>query len=116
MFTALASLLTGRKVRHDVAMTGEITLRGMVLPIGGVKEKILAAHRAGIRKVILPKRNEKDLVEVPEEIQRDIEICFVQRMDEVLAIALEAPSEPERTPPPEDDPTAAESKVSEERA
>jgi ATP-dependent Lon protease len=89
MFVALASLLTGRRVRPEVAMTGEITLRGMVLPVGGVKEKILAAHRAGIQRVILPKRNEKDLVEVPEEIRRDIEIVFVQKMDQVLDLALE---------------------------
>jgi ATP-dependent Lon protease len=89
MFVALASLLTRRKVRHDVAMTGEITLRGMVLPVGGVKEKILAAHRAGITKVVLPKRNEKDLVEVPEEIRADLDITFVQRMDEVLSHVLE---------------------------
>ncbi len=92
MFTALASLLTGQRVRPDVAMTGEITLRGNVLPIGGVKEKILAAHRAGIAQVILPKRNEKDLVEVPEEIRRDIDIVFVQRMDEILGFALDTSS------------------------
>ena len=96
MFVALASLLTKRKVRHDVAMTGEITLRGMVLPVGGVKEKILAAHRAEIKKVILPKRNEKDLVEVPDEVKTDIEIIFVQRMDEVLPLVLE---EEESEPP-----------------
>jgi ATP-dependent Lon protease len=89
MFTALASLLTERRVRPDVAMTGEITLRGNVLPVGGVKEKILAAHRAGIKRVILPKRNEKDLVEVPDEIRKDVEIAFVQRMDELLPLALE---------------------------
>ena len=91
MYIALASLLTERRVKHDVAMTGEITLRGMVLPVGGIKEKILAAHRAGIKTVILPKRNEKDLVEVPEEIQRDMNFEFVQRMDELLSLALEPP-------------------------
>ena len=89
MYVALASLLTRRKVRHDVAMTGEITLRGSVLPVGGIKEKILAAHRAGIKRVLLPSRNEKDLVEVPEEIRRDLEIVFVQKMDEVLELVFE---------------------------
>jgi ATP-dependent Lon protease len=89
MFVALASLLTGRRVRPDVAMTGEITLRGSVLPVGGIKEKVLAAHRAGLRRVILPKRNEKDLVEIPEEIRRDLEILHVTRMDELLPLALE---------------------------
>jgi ATP-dependent Lon protease len=98
MYTALASLLTGRRVKHDVAMTGEITLRGMVLPVGGIKEKILAAHRAGIKTVILPKRNEKDLIEVPEEIRRDMQFAFVQRMDEVLKFALEEAGRVSKTP------------------
>jgi ATP-dependent Lon protease len=88
MFTALTSLLTGRPVRSDVAMTGEITLRGLILPVGGIKEKVLAAKRAGIRTVILPKRNEKDLEEVPEQVKKEIKFHFVQRMDEVIALAL----------------------------
>jgi ATP-dependent Lon protease len=88
MFTALTSLLTGRPVRSDVAMTGEITLRGLVLPVGGIKEKVLAANRAGIRIVILPKKNEKDLEEVPEKIKKDIRFHFVQRMDEIIPLAL----------------------------
>ena len=88
MFTALTSLLTGRPVRNDVAMTGEITLRGLVLPVGGIKEKVLAAKRAGIRTVILPKKNEKDLEEVPEQIKKDLKFYFVQRMDEISRIAL----------------------------
>ncbi len=86
--TAIASALTRRPVRKDVAMTGEITLRGRVLPVGGVKEKALAAHRAGIRTVLLPKENEKDLEELPENVRE--EMCFrhVAHMDEVLNLAL----------------------------
>ncbi|MDQ7828239.1 MAG: endopeptidase La [Armatimonadota bacterium] len=88
MATALASALTGRPVRRDVAMTGEITLRGRVLPIGGVKEKVLAAHRAGIRTVILPKENEKDLHEIPANVRRALRIVLVDHMDQVLAEAF----------------------------
>jgi ATP-dependent Lon protease len=91
MMTALVSLLTGTRVRHDVAMTGEITLRGRVLPVGGVKEKVLAAHRAGIKRVVLPERNAADLEEVPEEIRDTLEFVPVTKMDEVLANALEEP-------------------------
>jgi ATP-dependent Lon protease len=95
MATALASLLTGRPVRDDVAMTGEITLRGRVLPIGGVKEKVLAAHRAGIKTVILPARNERDLDEIPPELRSAIEFVLVERVDEVFKTALrEKPVEP----------------------
>jgi ATP-dependent Lon protease len=86
--TALASLLTGRPVRADVGMTGEITLRGQVLPVGGIKEKVLAAHRAGLRTVILPKRNEKDLDDLPAEVRNQIEFVLVDRVDEVLSSAL----------------------------
>src|SRR5271168_1037645 len=89
--TAIVSALTRIPVRCDVCMTGEITLRGKVLPIGGVKEKLLAAHRLGLRTVILPKDNEKDLEEIPVEIQAEMSIRFVEMMDEVLAIALERP-------------------------
>ncbi len=89
MFTALASLFTNRPVRSDVAMTGEITLRGLVLPIGGLKEKSLAAMRAGISTVIIPKLNEKDLVDVPEEAKQKIKFVPVENVDEVLAVALE---------------------------
>jgi len=88
MFTALTSLLTRRPIRNDVAMTGEITLRGTVLPVGGIKEKVLAARRAGIHTVILPKKNEKDLEEVPENAKKDLEFCFIQKMDEVIPLAL----------------------------
>jgi ATP-dependent Lon protease len=89
--TSIVSALTHIPVRCDVAMTGEITLRGKVLPIGGVKEKLLAAHRLGLRTVILPKDNEKDLAEIPAEIQAEMSIRFVDMMDEVLAVALESP-------------------------
>ncbi|MBL8152302.1 MAG: endopeptidase La, partial [Blastocatellia bacterium] len=87
--TAMVSLLTNSPIRKEVAMTGEITLRGKVLAIGGVKEKLLAAHRAGIKVVILPKENEKDLVEVPKEILGSFEVHLVDMLDEVLQIALE---------------------------
>jgi ATP-dependent Lon protease len=99
MFTALASLFSNRRVRPDVAMTGEITLRGLVLPIGGLKEKSLAAMRAGITTVIIPKLNEKDLVDVPEEAKQKLKFIPVENVDEVLAAALEkngAPSASER--------------------
>jgi len=86
--TALASLLTGRPVRADVGMTGEITLRGQVLPVGGIKEKVLAAHRAGLRTVIIPKRNEKDLDDLPQEIRDEMKFVLVDRVPEVLATAL----------------------------
>lgn len=88
MATALASLLTGKAVRRDVAMTGEVTLRGRVLPIGGLKEKILAAKRAGMKTVVLPKRNEKDLEEVPRHVQRGLDLVFAEHMDAVLSAAF----------------------------
>src|SRR5258706_4183448 len=94
MFTSLVSLLTGIRVRHDVAMTGEISLRGRVLPIGGLKEKTLAAHRAGIKRVIVPDRNKADLEEVPQEIRDELEFVFVSRLDEVLAAGLERLPQP----------------------
>jgi ATP-dependent Lon protease len=91
MATALLSVLSGIPVHSDVAMTGEITLRGKVLPIGGVKDKLLAAHRAGIRKIILPRDNEKDLSEIPEEILKQLRVELVDKVEEVFAIALVAP-------------------------
>jgi ATP-dependent Lon protease len=87
--TAMVSALTGKKARHDVAMTGEITLRGKVLPIGGVKEKLLAAHRFGLRTLVLSKDNEKDLADIPEEVREDLTIHTVDMIDEVLNLALE---------------------------
>jgi len=90
MFTALASLLSGRTVRRDVAMTGEATLRGRVLPVGGIKTKVLAAHRHGVQRVILPSKNARDLDDVPEEVKDALDIVLVDHMDEVLAAALEA--------------------------
>ncbi len=89
MATALASLISGSPVRPDVGMTGEITLRGQVLPIGGVKEKVLAAHRANLKTVILPKRNEADLEDIPEEVLKDMKFVYVDTVDEVMRAALE---------------------------
>jgi ATP-dependent Lon protease len=89
ILTALTSLMTGIRVRSDTAMTGEATLRGLVLPVGGIKEKVLAAHRAGIKRVILPERCRKDLVDVPDQAKKELEFIFVSQMDEVLKAALE---------------------------
>jgi ATP-dependent Lon protease len=89
MATALASAVTGRAVDRDLAMTGEITLRGRVLPIGGLKEKLLAAKRAGISKVIIPQENEKNLEEVPAQILKSLRIIVVSHMDQVIEEALE---------------------------
>ena len=88
MYTALSSLFTGKPVRSDIAMTGEITLRGAVLPVGGIKEKVLAAKRAGITKVILPKKNENNLEDVPESIKEGMEFFLVDTMDSVIEKAL----------------------------
>ena len=117
MATALASALSRAPVSNDLAMTGEITLRGRVLPIGGVKEKLLAAHRGGIKKVILPRENEKDLVEVPAKIKNSLTIHLVEHMDEVISLAIdlskkaqdcsaeavEAPQAPPENGPPDED-------------
>lgn len=98
MAVAFISALTNRPVYHDVAMTGEITLRGRILPVGGLKEKSMAAHRAGIKTIIVPRRNEKDMVEIPKKIQRDLKFVFVERMDDVLPLALgPAPEKPRRS-------------------
>ena len=89
MATSLVSLISGRKVKRKLGMTGEITLRGQVLPVGGIKEKVLAAHRNGLKTVILPKRNEFDLDDVPEEIKNKMQFIFAETVDEVLEAALE---------------------------
>jgi ATP-dependent Lon protease len=94
MCTALVSVMTGIPVRSDVAMTGEITLRGQVLRIGGLKEKLLAAHRGGIKTVVIPEENERDLKEIPDNIKADLQIKPVKWIDEVLEIALERMPEP----------------------
>ena len=88
LVTALVSMLTKRPVRHDVGMTGEITLRGLVLPVGGIKDKVLAAHRAGLTTVILPKRNEKDLSDLPQSIHDEMKFVLVEHLDSVLEHAL----------------------------
>jgi ATP-dependent Lon protease len=98
MFSALASLLLRCPVKRDVAMTGEITLRGSVLPVGGIKEKLLAAHRAGIRVVLVPARNEADLEDVPKNIRAELEVRLIRRVDEVLPLVLEPPL---ASPPPQ---------------
>jgi ATP-dependent Lon protease len=103
---ALVSLLTGRRVRGDVAMTGEITLRGTVLPVGGIKEKVLAAHRSGIKRVVLPDRNRKDIVDIPETVRAELELVFVKKIDEVLDLTLE--TVPVVVPGPEGTPAGTE--------
>ena len=93
MFMSLASLLANRTIRSDVAMTGEISLRGLVLPVGGIKEKVIAAARAGIRTVILPARNRKDYEDIPESARQKLEFVWAERVDDVLAIALAEPGD-----------------------
>ena len=105
MASALASLFTGRRVRPDTAMTGEITLSGLVFPVGGIKEKVLAAHRAGIRRIILPERNQADTEEIPEDVRKELEIITATRISDVLDAALErlvANPPPPLPPPPVD--------------
>jgi ATP-dependent Lon protease len=97
--TALVSVLTGIPARADVAMTGEITLRGQVLPIGGLKEKLLAAHRGGIKTVIIPDENRRDLKEIPDNIKQDLDIKPVKWIDEVLQVALQRMPTPLDIPP-----------------
>ena len=88
VLAAMASILTGKPVRGDLAMTGEVTLRGRVLPIGGLKEKVLGAHRAGIRRVLVPKRNEADLDDIPADLRKEMSILLVESIDQVLREAL----------------------------
>jgi ATP-dependent Lon protease len=98
IFVALVSLLTGRRVRHDVAMTGEVSLRGLVLPVGGIKEKVLAARRAGISRVLLPELNRKDLEEVPEDVRRKLDFKFLEHVDAALEHTLEETASKEEEP------------------
>ncbi|MDH5492970.1 MAG: endopeptidase La, partial [Myxococcales bacterium] len=100
ILVAIASMLTRLRVRVDIALSGELTLRGNVLKVGGIKEKCFAAHRAGIRHIVLPRRNEPELEEVPREILSDLEVHFVSRAEEVLALALEEPERPAPQPAP----------------
>ncbi|PYT02288.1 MAG: endopeptidase La, partial [Acidobacteria bacterium] len=100
MTSALASLMTGRRVRNDTAMTGEITLSGLVFPVGGIKEKVLAAHRAGLRRVVLPARNEPDTEDIPEDVFKQLEFVYVSRISEALEQTLEKLVA--QTPPPPD--------------
>jgi ATP-dependent Lon protease len=104
MIAALASLFTGRRVNHNTAMTGEITLSGLVFPVGGIKEKVLAAHRAGVRRIILPAKNEGDVEDIPEEVRRELEIVLVSRISEALDAALDRLV---ADPPPPSAPDAA---------
>ncbi|MGD9237505.1 MAG: endopeptidase La [Desulfobacterales bacterium] len=101
MLTALTSLLTGKTIHKDLAMTGEITLRGQVLPVGGIKEKVLAAHRAGIKEIILPEWNKKDLEDVPAKVQKEIRFHFVDKMRDVLELALDGRKRPARKRQPQ---------------
>ncbi|MFT3776602.1 MAG: endopeptidase La [Minicystis sp.] len=109
MFTAVASLLLGCPVKADVAMTGEISLRGRVMPVGGIKEKLLAAHRAGIKHVLMPDKNRRDLDDVPEDVKNEVQITLIKTMDEILPLVLEPPRAPAPSIPP---PEAAEDAAS----
>jgi ATP-dependent Lon protease len=102
MYSAVASLLLQCAVKREIAMTGEISLRGAVLPVGGIKEKLLAAHRAGIKEVLVPSRNEKDLEEVPKDVLAELKVHLIKKIDEVLPIVLEEPTvpPPSQAPPP----------------
>ena len=111
MASALISAITGRPVRNDIAMTGEITLRGRVLPIGGLKDKALAAHRAGIYQLIAPIDNQRDLIKVPEKIQKDMEFFWVESMDQVISLALLTNSDVAVTPQAEVEIAASEHEV-----
>ncbi|QEX18233.1 hypothetical protein FRZ44_35380 [Hypericibacter terrae] len=90
MFTALTSLFTGRTVRNDTAMTGEISLRGLVLPVGGIKEKVVAAAAAGLTRVMLPARNRRDYEDIPEDARNKLEFIWLEKVDDAVAGALEA--------------------------
>ena len=106
MVTSLVSLLSDRCIRDDVAMTGEISLRGLVMPVGGVKEKVLAAHRAGLKRVIIPERNTKDLIDIPQEIRDDLEIIPVTTIEQALEHALVPAKSGDKKPAPKAPPAA----------
>jgi len=89
LYTALVSLMTGRTVRNDVAMTGEISLRGLVLPVGGIKEKTVAAHRAGIRTVMLPARNKRDLDDIPDSVRKELTFVWLERVEDAILHAID---------------------------
>ncbi|HEX8560442.1 MAG TPA: endopeptidase La [Pyrinomonadaceae bacterium] len=110
--SSFASLMTGRRVRNDTAMTGEITLSGLVFPVGGIKEKVLAAHRAGLRRVVLPARNEPDAEEIPEDVRKELEIVYVSRIGEALEQTLETIV---AQPPPPADPQAEEARAAQQQ-
>jgi ATP-dependent Lon protease len=97
MLIAMVSILTGRAVRPDVAVTGEITLRGLILPVGGIKEKVLAAHRAGIKTVLLPQRNAAALVEIPQEVQKQLRLELVADIDEAFGLTFGKARRPRRS-------------------
>ncbi|MFO0757077.1 MAG: endopeptidase La [Byssovorax sp.] len=103
MFTAVSSLLLGFPVRSDLAMTGEISLRGRVLPVGGIKEKLLAAHRAGIKQVLIPALNRRDLDDVPDDVKDDLQITLISTIEEILPLALQPPKTPSIQPPPREE-------------
>ena len=119
MATALASALLRVPVRNDLAMTGEITLRGRVLPIGGLKEKLLAAHRGGIKTVILPAENEKDMAEIPAKIRKSLKVLYVRHMDEVIEAAIDMsgvakaadPASPAEPEPPAAPPASSDEEI-----
>ncbi|HEX7664036.1 MAG TPA: S16 family serine protease, partial [Polyangiaceae bacterium] len=102
MFTAVSSLLLGAPVKRDVAMTGEITLRGTVMPVGGIKEKLLAAHRAGMRTILIPSKNERDLDDIPTDVRKDLTVHLIKRVNEILPIVLSEPIAPPQSIPPPD--------------
>jgi ATP-dependent Lon protease len=105
---ALVSALTGRPVRNDVAVTGEVNLRGRAMPVGGIKEKVLAAHRAGIKVVFLPEKNRKDILDIPKEVTSELDIRFMHKVDDALDVVLgEAPPKGEAVPPIPPPPNAA---------
>ena len=97
MFTAITSLLLNAPVRSDIAMTGEISLRGNVLPVGGIKEKLLAAHRAGMSMVLIPHQNERDLDDLPPDVRKELDVRLIKKMEEILPLVL-LPPEPEAVP------------------